>query len=69
MKRTAICSAKQAAEITTLHRDTILRKSRDPNDDFPEAVELSPGRLGFVTDELYEWLNKRISARRSKVAA
>jgi len=66
VKKTAVCSAKQASEITTLHRDTLVRKSRDPNDDFPQAVELSPGRIVFVVDEIYAWLNRRVAARRVK---
>ena len=37
-------------------RVTIWRKSRDPNDPFPSAVDVGPNRTGIYEDELDAWL-------------
>ena len=38
----------------------IWRKSRDPDDDFPAPVQLSPGgAVGWYEDEIDTWLESR----------
>lgn len=52
-----ILSPKMAETITGLSETTIwrLRKARD----FPEAVPLSPRRIGYRAGDLAEWLEAR----------
>ncbi len=41
-------------------RVTLWRKSRDPDDDFPRAVQLTPkGPLAWYEDEIDAWLASR----------
>ena len=47
---------------TILHRvpysrTTVWRKSRDPKDPFPAAVDIGPNRTGIYEDEFEAWLN------------
>ena len=44
-----------SAELTVLgfgSRTTIWRRSRDPDDPFPAAVEIGPNKAGFFADEM-----------------
>lgn len=52
-----ILSPKLAEAVTGLSDTTIWRLRRAK--DFPEAVPLSPGRIGFRAGDLAEWLETR----------
>ena len=41
---------------TGLSRTQIWRKSRDPDDDFPEPVQLGPNSIGWFQDEISAYL-------------
>ena len=41
------------------HRVTIWRKARDPKDDFPAPLQLSPNRIAWDEDEYGEWERTR----------
>jgi predicted DNA-binding transcriptional regulator AlpA len=55
--------------ITGLSPSTIRRKVADPNGDFPQPVELSERRRGFVLEEIEAWISRRTAARGKKRAA
>ncbi len=40
-------------------RVQVWRKSNDPDDDFPAAVELGPNAVGWFEDEVEAWLASR----------
>lgn len=52
-----VLSPKRTAEVTGLSRTTIWRLRKD--NDFVEAVPLSPGRIGYRAGALAHWLATR----------
>jgi predicted DNA-binding transcriptional regulator AlpA len=59
-----IVSSREARIITGLSATTMWRERRHKR--FPEPVQLSPHRKGYVASELYAWLQARIDAARQK---
>ena len=51
-----VLSIKTVLSRVPLSRTSIWRKSRDPDDPFPSAVEISPNRTGIYEDEFEAWL-------------
>ncbi len=42
-----------------LSRTQIWRKSNDPDDPFPEPIQLGPNSIGWYEDEILAWLESR----------
>ena len=40
-------------------RETLWRKSRNPDDPFPAPVQLGPRSIGWYEDEIAAWLDSR----------
>lgn len=60
MKNRKLLRSRAVQEKTGYTRVTLWRKSRDPNDDFPLAVQLTPnGPLAWYEDELDAWVASR----------
>ncbi len=60
MKSRKLLRSRTVQEKTGYTRVTLWRKSRDPNDDFPRAVQLTPsGPLAWYEDELDAWVTSR----------
>ena len=58
--RRKILRAKRVMERSGYSRVQVWRKSRDPDDDFPAPVQLSPnGAIGWFDDEIDVWLESR----------
>jgi len=53
----AMLSKNQVIERTSLSAVTIWRRVRAG--DFPQSVQLSPGRVGWIESEVTEWLESR----------
>ncbi len=52
-----ILKTKEVMKITTLSRSTLFRLIR--NGDFPRPIELTPGRSGFINQEILNWISTR----------
>ena len=52
-----ILSLKQAAEYISLSKATINRRRNIG--DFPVAIQLGGNRIGFLMEEIDEWINSR----------
>ena len=52
-----ILSIKTVLEFVPYSRTTVWRKSRDPEDPFPAAVDIGPNRTGIYEDEFQAWLD------------
>ena len=52
-----ILSIKTVLDRVPYSRTTVWRKSRDPDDPFPAAVDIGPNRTGIYEDELVAWLD------------
>ena len=52
-----ILSIKTILGLVPYSRTTVWRKSRDPDDPFPNAVDIGPNRTGFYEDEFESWLD------------
>ena len=50
---------REVQERVPLSRVQIWRKSRDPKDDFPAAIELGPNSTGWFDDEIDTYLATR----------
>jgi prophage regulatory protein len=59
-----VLTLKEVAERTSLPRTTIWRRRRAG--DFPEPIQLTPGRIGWPEEEIDAWLAKRAAARQSR---
>jgi prophage regulatory protein len=59
-----VLTLKEVAERTSLPRTTIWRRRRA--DDFPEPIQLSPGRIGWPEEEIDGWLAERAAARQRR---
>ena len=51
------------AERVGYHPVHVMRKANDPNDDFPAAVKIGPNAIGFVEEEIEDWMQRRIDER------
>lgn len=62
-----IIRLKDVLKITGLSRSTVydLMSTRSPRYDatFPRSISLTPGTVGWVDREIYQWLEVRISQR------
>jgi prophage regulatory protein len=56
-----LVSIKSVCAMTSMSRTMINALRSDGA--FPVAVELGPRRIGFVRDEVEEWITARIAAR------
>lgn len=54
-----IVRAKEARGITGIGKSELYRKSADPDDPFPAAMDLGPHSVGWFDDELLEWRSAR----------
>lgn len=54
-----ILRIKTVADLTGYSRVQVWRKSRNPDDDFPAAVQLGANASGFFEDEIAAWLESR----------
>ena len=52
-----ILAIKTILDRVPYSRTTVWRKSRDPKDPFPAAVDVGPNRTGIYEDELEAWLD------------
>jgi prophage regulatory protein len=52
-----ILTVKETARITSLSRSTLYRLKAERQ--FPEAIRLGPGRVGFRASEVEQWLASR----------
>ena len=52
-----LLSIKTVLERVPYSRTTVWRKSRDPDDPFPSAVDIGPNRTGIYEDEFESWLD------------
>ena len=59
-----ILSAREASRITGLSLTTIWRERRHKR--FPEPVQLSASRKGYLASEVYRWLQARVDAARTE---
>ena len=51
-----ILAIKTILDRVPYSRTTVWRKSRDPKDPFPAAVDIGPNRTGIYEDEFEAWL-------------
>ena len=52
-----ILSIKDVLARVPYSRTTVWRKSRDPDDPFPAAVDVGPNRTGIYEDEFESWID------------
>ncbi len=50
-----ILRSKTVQERTGYSRVQVWRKANDPNDDFPDPVQLGANAIGWFEDEIAEW--------------
>lgn len=62
-----IFNIKTVIEVTALSRSTIYEminpKSRYYDETFPKPVRLTEVRVGWVSQEIYDWLELKIAKR------
>ena len=65
-----IFNIKTVIEVTALSRSTIyeLIKSTSPYYDasFPKPIHLTETRIGWVSQEIYDWVESKIALREAK---
>jgi len=54
-----IISPRTVMERTGFGRTSLWRKGRNPEDDFPAAVQVSDNKIGWYEDEIAAWLESR----------
>jgi predicted DNA-binding transcriptional regulator AlpA len=59
-RETAVLSKKDVSALTGLAETTLWRLEK--KGDFPAKVSLSPGRTGWVRDEILAWIESRKAA-------
>ena len=64
MPEERILSAREASRITGLSPTTMWRERRHKR--FPEPVQLSASRKGYLASEVYRWLQARVDAARTE---
>jgi predicted DNA-binding transcriptional regulator AlpA len=47
----------------------MLRKARDPEDDFPSPIQIGPNAIAFDSAEIDAWIDRRIAERDGNAAA
>ena len=52
-----ILTVKEVLARVPYGRTSLWRKSRDPADPFPAAVDIGPNKTGFFEDEFDAWLD------------
>ena len=62
----AILRFPQVIAITGLSRSTIYAKLADDNDNFPRPIQLGIRSVGFVAQEIDDWLAEQIEMNRSE---
>ena len=60
----SILSGRETSRITGLSPTTMWRERRHKR--FPEPVQLSASRKGYLASEVYRWLQARIDAARTE---
>jgi prophage regulatory protein len=58
-----VLSVKETVTITSLSRSTIYRHMAEGR--FPSAVRIGPGRIGFKSGDLAQWLASREQVHRT----
>ncbi len=58
-KNRRILRPKQVRLLTGLGRTSLWAKSRDPDDAFPNPVQIGVNSIGFFEDEISRWLETR----------
>lgn len=54
-----IITCRDVMEITGLSRVSVWRFARDPDNQFPAAIQISENRIGWWDDEIIAWLESR----------
>jgi predicted DNA-binding transcriptional regulator AlpA len=60
---------KAAAGRVGYHPVHMLRKARDPEDDFPAPIQIGPNAIAFDAAEIDAWIERRIAERDGDKAA
>ncbi len=58
-KHRAILRKSVVCQRVPLSPAQIWRKSTDPEDDFPESIQLGPNAIGWYEDEIDAWIDSR----------
>lgn len=58
---TKLLSTRRVCEILDISRSTLWRMVRRGS--FPEPLNISPGRVGFVDAEVELWIRERVNKR------
>lgn len=58
-KHRVILRKRIVAERVGLSESQVWRKATNPNDDFPEMVQLGPNSVGFYENEIQDWIDSR----------
>lgn len=61
--RPRLMAPKEAAAATSLSR-TLLKLMADAGE-FPQPVKLGERRIGYLREEVDEWIDTRVAARRA----
>ena len=54
---------RETAGRVGLHPVSIMRKARNPEDDFPTAITISRNVVCFSEDEIDDWIKRRLAER------
>ncbi len=64
-----ILRIKQVIELTGLSRSTIYSlldsKSKRHDASFPKSIKLTENSVGWVSTEIYEWIESKVAASRT----
>ena len=63
MSKHVILSRKEVEQTTSISRTSIYRLMS--NGQFPKPIRLSPNRVGWLAEDINNWLQKRISDSQS----
>ena len=56
-----VLSVLDVSKVTTLSESAILRLEK--SGDFPKSIQLSESRVGWVRQEVNEWIREKMDAR------